>query len=150
MPAFRSVAARRAEDQKLLTHLDTPALADGEWVRYWTRLPHGAEGRVDSAGTRFTSAGTFFDPVARVRVLLIEGIVDWAIRDENGRAVPWDRAKADELIDGMDEALLALLAAKINSERPPTLGTLVNATGEPVQVEDGAEPPEGAVTEGND
>lgn len=153
--SFRSAAERRTADTDLLVPSKCPALAEGESVRYWTKLPHGARARVDSAANTITFDPTTgaqtirYDAVARGRQTLIEGIVEMTLLDERGRTVHWDERRAEELLDGMPPGLLAMLGVLIDSEAPPRLTEKVDPQGDPLPADADPETAEGADTEGN-
>lgn len=116
-------------------------LDEGEWVRYWKHLPHSLIGRITSLGTiakvdpGSMAVAATFDPgaagMARVRL----GIVGWNLLAD-GKPVPWEAAKAAELLDGLPDETFALLqrligegehrplAAPADPDNPegPTLG----------------------------
>lgn len=153
MGSFRSLADRRTKDTDVLTNETCSALEPGESIRYWTRLPHGARAKVDQAGSVIVigTAGEEFryDPVARGRTTLREGIIEMTLLDEEGRSIHWDYARADELLDGMPPAALAMLGTLIDSERPPRLSDKVDDDGEPLPADADPETVAQADTVGN-
>lgn len=142
MGSYRALADR-ASDQAVLTAADCPVglpaldakgranwLAEGETITYWTRLPHGAARHIASAATRASvdSIGRVsgsYDVGAASLTKYAEGIVTWSVTDSAGLPVLWDPRRADVLLDGVPDFVLA------------TLGTLIG-NGEPEPV---AEPP---------
>jgi hypothetical protein len=123
--SFRSRPIRWAEDQAVLTG---HGLAEGESIRYWTRLPHGAASRIVTAASHLVVdprtgrvVEASYDAGAAARARLREGIVDWTIRDEAGQLVPWDSRQADELLDGLPLETVAALGNLIGSGEPPDL-----------------------------
>ncbi len=116
---FKGVEARERDDQDTV-YGPRPGLAEGEWVRYWRRLPHSLVAKMTSAATIAKVApdgqivATFDPGVAAVERLHL-GIVDWALYDG---AVPvvWERDKATVLMDGLDPDLLKYLGDHIGQE----------------------------------
>lgn len=131
MGSFRSAAAR-ATDVQTLTAADRPEgvaegdwLAEGEWIKYLTKLPHRAAVRLADEGTvpEFDRRGKKVTSV-RIRagtlqqIKLEEGIVDWSLTDETGSNVRWDRAQAALLLEGLPQAVRQRLGAVIGSDSP--------------------------------
>lgn len=118
MGSFRSESTRRREDVAVFTE----GLADGEEIIYWKRLPHSAVTRMSSESTKLDidRRGRIkdfsFDVGRSARIRVIEGIVDWTILDENGVKVPWDRMRADELLDGLKPEILNELTKLIGAD----------------------------------
>ena len=133
MGSFRSAAAR-ATDIDTLTPEDRPEKVDpadwlqpGEWVRYVTKLGHHAavrladEGTIpvlDRRGKKVTDVKIRAGTLSQIK--LEEGIVDWSLSDEDGKAVRWDKALAGTLIEGLPNAVRQALSNKIGSAAPDT------------------------------
>lgn len=121
--AFRSPSAR-AEDVDVLTSADCDDLDADESITYFKRLPHRAAVRLADEGTMPTldASGR---KVARIdiragtlqQIKLEEGIVTWTLRDEAGRPVRWERAKAAELVDGLSDKVRAALLDRIGEDK---------------------------------
>lgn len=137
MGSFRTPAARSA-DTALLTSSDTPALAEGEWVRYWTRLPHRAAVRLadegvtpvmDRGGRRIVDVKVRAGTLDQVK--LEEGIVAWNLLDEAGNPAPaWDVSQASGLLEGISQELKAVLREVIGNGEPVALTDVVNEEGQ--------------------
>jgi hypothetical protein len=116
--SFRSESTRRREDVAVFTE----GLAENEEIIYWKRLPYSSAMRMSSESTKvdFDKRGRVqdfkFDVGRSARIRVIEGIVDWTMFDENGVAVPWDRSKADDLLDGLKPDVLNALSALIGAD----------------------------------
>lgn len=116
---FRGEAARERDDQEtIMGPRPDLGLAEGEWVRYWARVPHSISAKVISAATIVS-----VDPVTNVQKVVIDaglssiarlrlGIVDWVLFD-NGVPIVWDRDQAHVLIDGLDAGLVTYLSENI-------------------------------------
>lgn len=139
--SYQTVAARRTDDTALLDDKTCPALEPGEWIRYWTRLPHGARARVDEAAREITydpdkgTSSYAYRPVAKGRQTLIEGIVEMHLFDEKKRVVAWSEDRASELLDGIPPGALVMLGVLIGSKEPPSLSVYLTNAGEPAETD---------------
>jgi len=98
-------------------------LGEGEFIRYYTRLPHraarrladeGTDPKLDKRGRRVVEVKVRSGTLQQIK--LEEGVIDWYLRDELGNAVRWERAKATELTDGLHPAIRSILSDLIGSE----------------------------------
>lgn len=136
MGSFRTAAARAA-DTALLTSAETDALGEGEWVRYWTRLPHRAAVRLadegvtpimDRGGRRVLDVRVKAGTLDQIK--LEEGIVAWQLVDEAGNPAPaWEAGRATELLSGISNELKAALREVIGSGEPAALDDVIDEEG---------------------
>lgn len=140
MGSFRTTKARNA-DVAEVNHENRPALlAEGEWVKYRTVLPHSVAVRIaDEAAMPVMERVKGKDVISGVKlrsgtvgaIKLETGIVAWNLLDEDGHPAPaWDAQKADQLVAGLSDELRSELSKLIDSRRPPELDDKDAETGE--------------------
>lgn len=140
MGSFRTIKARNADIAEI-NHENRPKLlAEGEWVKYRTVLPHSVAVRIaDEAAMPVMERVKGKEMITGVKlrsgtvgqIKLETGIVSWNLLDEDGNPAPgWDAQKADQLIAGLSDELRAELSTLIDSRRPPELDDKDADTGE--------------------
>ena len=99
-------------------------LDEGESITYWRVLPHSVSTAMVTAGTKveFNRKGkprkASYDAGAAVRTRLVNGIVGWVLKDENGTVIEWDPERGDELLNGLPGGVYAYLLRQVGSGAP--------------------------------
>lgn len=154
MGSFRSAAAQAASGQAMLLPEHRPAavapadwLQPGEWITYWSQMPHGlaadiAEAAtlavVDTSGNRQQrrSGSNIRAEYRAGRAAIasfIAGIVNWNLTDESGASVPFVPAQFDDpnwyplgkaTMSALPGPVVDALQRLIDSGSPPSLDSL--------------------------
>ena len=153
MGSYRSVAAQAASGQATLLPEHRPEgvapgdwLQPGEWITYWSQMPHGMAADIAEAATVAAISTTGNRQQRRMAGIKAEyragraaiasfvaGIVNWNLTDEAGLPVPFTPVSFDDplwfvqgkaIMSALPGAVVDSLQRLIDSGSPPSLDSL--------------------------